>query len=424
MTEPEPVELSSPDAVRTLVDATLSRAQPLRAMPLPERCAALSAAATALLDPSSPSGARALEILPASTGLSREMVAWALAASLRDAARPEMLERLATVPAPHAGAHPVPAHLAALVLAGNVFTAALRPIAGALALGVPVVCKASSRDDAFPRLLRAALDAIEPALGGALGVCSFPGGSTALEDALLEQADAVVVYGSDTTVSALRARARPTARLSEHGHGVSAAYVAAAALGSAAHAEAVAERLALDVAAYDQRGCLSPQVALVERGAPLDAVDLAERVHRALGRLGETLPRGPLPAGVAAAQMQWRGTMAVLGELREGPAHAVALVTHDTLRLGPGHRNLLLAGCEGAEDAARQLAPLGVHLKAIGVAGAPDDAERLARALPAPLCPRLCPIGTMQAPPLDALEDGAHALEGLLRWRVVQASGA
>jgi hypothetical protein len=152
-------------------------------------------------------------------------------------------------------------------------------------------------------------------------------------------------------------------------------------------------------------------------------MDLAERVHRALGRLGETLPRGPLPAGVAAAQMQWRGTMAVLGELHEGPAHAVALVAHDALRFGPGHRNLLLASCEGPEDAARQLAPLGVHLEAIGVAGAPDEAERLARALPAPLYPRLCPLGTMQAPSLCALEDGAHALEGLLRWRVVEGGG-
>jgi acyl-CoA reductase-like NAD-dependent aldehyde dehydrogenase len=420
MAELEPVETSSPEAVRALVEATLAGAPRLRARTPGERCAALAAAAAMLADPSSPSGSCALRVLPASTGLSREMVAWALGASLRDASRPELLERLAAPSPPVAGARPVPARLAALVLAGNVFTAALRPIAGALALGVPLVCKASSHDGAFPRLLRQALLAVAPDVGGALGVCSFPGGSASLEEALFEQADAIVVYGSDGTVSAIRARARPTARLVEHGHGVSAAYVGASALGSEEQAEAVAERLAIDTAAYDQRGCLSPQVALVERGAPIGAAELAERVHRALGRLGEALPRGPLPAEVAAEQMQWRGTMAVLGELREGAAHAVAHVEGGALRFGPGYRNLLLATCDGPEDAARELGPLGAHLKALGVAGAPDEADRLARALPPPLCPRLCRLGTMQAPPIDALEDGAPAMEGMVRWRVVE----
>ena len=72
---------------------------------------------------------------------------------------------------------------------------------------------------------------------------------------------------------------------------------------------------------------------------------------------------------------------------------------------------------ESATDALiAAIAPLGAHLKALGVAG--DEAARaaLARRLPAPLRPRVCAVGAMQTPPLDCIMDGALPWDGLLGY--------
>ena len=381
----------------------------------------LAHAAAALSDASSPHGARARRLLPPSTALSPEMVDWALVTSLREVSRERLLTLLRSAGSPLVNAKPAMPSLASVVLAGNVFTASIRPIFVLLALGVPIVCKASSHDDVFPRLLAEALNQIDAGVGGALGVCAFPGGTIPLEEALFEHADVVVVYGSDETVGALRARVKPTTRLVEHGHGVSVAFVGGAALSGTAAAAAASKRLALDVAAYDQRGCLSPHVAFVQRGGAIGPDEFAESVHRELSALGETLPRGPLPVDIAAAQMQWRGTMAVLGRLHEGRAHAVARLEAGPLRAGPGWRNLLLLDSDGPEDVARQVAPLGVHLKSIGVAGDDGDFQRLADALAPPFSPRLCSLGSMQMPGIESLADGASPLDGLVRWMEIDS---
>jgi hypothetical protein len=197
--------------------------------------------------------------------------------------------------------------------------------------------------------------------------------------------------------------------------------VGLAALSSEKAAVAAAERLALDVAAYDQRGCLSPHVALVRRGGAVSGAELLELVHGGLSRMEERLPRGPVPADVGAAQMQWRGMMAVTGELREGPTHAVARIEGSALRTGPGFRNLLLLDCEGPEHAVEIVAPWGVHLKSIGVECDDEEVRRLIAALPSPLCPQVCPLGRMQMPGLEAVADGAPAFENMVRWIHVNA---
>jgi hypothetical protein len=63
-----------------------------------------------------------------------------------------------------------------------------------------------------------------------------------------------------------------------------------------------------------------------------------------------------------------------------------------------------------------RLAPLGAHLKALGVAGPIDARRGLAAMLPAPLAPLVSNVGAMQTPPVDALSDGIDPFSGLLRW--------
>lgn len=411
----------SPKEVKELVERVEAEFEPLRTFGVELRCSAIASAAANLLDGSTSLGKRARQSLPKSSGLSPEMIDWALDAALGALSNGELVDLVHCGAPRDANVRVATPRRCTLILAGNVFTACLPPIAYSLAMGVPVVCKASSRDDLFPRLFADALCAAEPAVGRALGVTSFPGGSAAHELILFEGCDLVIGYGSDATIRALRARVSATTRLIEHGHGVSVAYLGAQATSSWDQAMRVAARLALDTAAYDQRGCLSPHVVwLRDVGGEVGKLEFLELLHEALTRLDHELPRGPLPTEVAVAQMQWRAVAAVEGKLLEGKGHAVAASDSGHLVLGPGWRNLLILSCERPADVAADLVPFGMHLKQIGVACEQHELAELVEWLPPPLCPRLCPVGRMQTPPLDTYTEGVPPFDGFVRWVQVE----
>ncbi|MFW6052084.1 MAG: acyl-CoA reductase, partial [Myxococcota bacterium] len=384
----------------------------------PEHIArALAGAIARVTDPTSPVGAHARDELARSTGLSTPMVDWALGTNVA----PATAERLLGLHAPpQARAEPVPARLCVAVLAGNVFTAALRAVAVPLLHAVPVVAKASSRDDAFPRLLRRALAEVDPEVAPGLSVLTFAGGREALEDALFAEADVVQVHGSDATVARIRARLPATTRLLAHGHGLGVGWVPAAALPDAATARRVARAVALDVAAFDQRGCLSPHAVFVQTGGAASGADFAELLHAGLAELDRTLPRGALPTELGAAQVQWRGVAAARGRLLEGRHHAVSHEGEGPLRLSPGWRNVAVLDAPDVAAWMAQVRPLGVHLKAVGIAGDAAHRAEVAAALPAPLAPRLCAVGEMQTPPIDGLADGDPPWLGMIRWAELQ----
>lgn len=416
-------ERPSADEISRRVAELRCGATDLRALGVERRCAGLARAASMLCDASTPIGRWARERLPAITGLSERMVDWALRTSLApitgqalsailDGARLRAPDVFAKVP-----------RLVSVVLAGNVFTAAIRPIFFSLLVGSPAACKASSRDDLFPALLSAALTEADPELGRSLAVVSFPGGTEALESALYSRSDVVVAYGGDETMEALRARLPATVRLIEHGHGASVAYFGGRAVASPSRAAEAAQMLALDIAAYDQRGCLSPQVLWVRRGGAVGRERVAGILHDALSTVETDLPRGPVPSDVGAAQMQWRGVMGVQGRLHVGRTHAVACPADGRLRLSPGHRNLAVMECDDVADLGAQLLPLGHHLKAIGTDCDQSEQERLLACLDFPLTPRLCHLGRMQTPPLDSFTEGMPPLDGLLRWVQTELPG-
>jgi hypothetical protein len=440
-------EQPSPAEVARVASEVGARAEALRGLGAERRAAAIARAAAVLASPRTALGQRARASLPGATGLSPAMVAWALESSLAPVSQRALMDlmdaalapatRAITTGAPAAPgatgapdsmtARPVVPGLVAVILAGNVFTAGLRPVILPLCLGAPVVCKTSSREQVFPALLREALLHADAALGPALGVLCFGGGERDHERALLERADVVIVYGGDATVQEVRGRTPATARVIEHGHGTSAAYVGASALASEERARRAATALALDTAAYDQRGCLSPLVAWVRSGQAVDPRRFATLVHQALDALDRDLPRGPLDPVLGAAQMQWRGVAAVQGELFEGRGHAVAYSETPRGAPGPGWRNLLVRPCQGPAELTAELAGdrslWGAHLKALGVACDQRELGELIRllALCPRLCPRLCPLGRMQSPPFDAFAEGRTPLAGLVSWLSVEA---
>ena len=382
--------------------AVLDAGVALRAATLEARVDWLAAASRRLADTAHQSSAA----LASSTGLSRAMVEWGTRTTL-DTVRAPTLRALAKQ-ALRDGFTPIP--LLSVVLAGNLFTASVREILVPLLLGVPVLAKASTREDAFPRMLVEALRHVDATLGGAVDVVTFSGGDAAAERALFERAGAVAVYGSDATLAEIQSR-HPNTPLIAHGHGVSAAYCGRAAL-EAAPIEGTAAAAALDVAAYDQRGCLSPQVIYVEETRACSAEAFAESLARGL----ETaLPRGPLPLPAGAAQAQWRGLAEVEGRLILGDSYAISVRPAESIRWSPAYRNVNVSPVASPSEAAERMQAFAQHLKCVGVDSESRATLQAELRRHTGITAYTCTLGTMQTPPLDAPADGQPPWRGLLR---------
>lgn len=333
-----------------------------------------------LADAGDPLGSEARAALEASSGLSREGVALALGEHLEVDPAPGQLDAL-LVRATSARCH--------VVLAANVCTAALRAIALAVATAPRVAVRASRRDPVLAEILtrELAADAAFAAAGGAIArvveIAAAPG-------------DELHLYGSDEAMAALSARAPAGVVVRAHGTGLGLAVV-----GLAVAVEAAAEALARDVVPFDQRGCLSPRVALVEGGAAR-AEAFAAALHGALAALGERVPRGPMDAAARAELARYRATLEAVGVHREGPHHAVGLdPAPRALVLPPAARAVHVVAAE-AGDAAALLRASAAHLTSVGS----DDDGALALAVRA-LAPhaRRARLGAMQRPPLDGPVD-------------------
>jgi hypothetical protein len=397
------------EAIRARAAAVVQAGIELRAAGTKERARWLLEATSNLAR----RAADACDTLSEATGLSAPMVRWATRTTL-DTISEEPLLALAAQASEESSRPVEPIAMLSLVLAGNVFTASVRGILVPLLLGVPVFAKASSKEVLFPAMLLEAIRESDARLGASLDLLTFVGGDAALESAFVEQAEAVSVYGSDDTIAAmtLRLGAKP---FIAHGHGVSVAYCDAQALDAGAVDETI-ERLALDISAYDQRGCLSPQLVYVEETRQMTALSFARRLcEEGLDPMELSLPRGTLPIATGAVQAQWRGVAEVEGDLLRGDTYSVAVRPSHPIRWSPGYRNLTLSPVRGIDDALRAMEPIGSNLKCVGasVNSASSIRNRLAESLT--LDAYVCALGEMQIPALDAPADGRPIWHGLFR---------
>lgn len=390
------------------------------AVPLGERIEAVARAATVLSDSGSPLRREAVEGFTASSGRARAMTEESLDFFLGkltgDALAAEA--RRVGVAARQSAAPRLTAHW----LAGNTPWAGLESVAAACLAGSASFVKAARAEPHFARAWTSALAAAHPSLGAALAVSHAPGGSDrATEDALFAACDALVVFGEDATIEALRARVRQRAagalRFVPHGHRLSVA-----ALGRGAwRRRASYMRVALDHAVEDQDGCLSPRsVYLIgedDAAARQDADDFADSLALAMAFLELRWPRGPVAPEDAARVQQLRAAAEFSGRRVVRPqstAWTVLLDDEATFEPAPAARFVWLRRVASADALALVLEPVRGRLAAFAYGDEPGDAGALPPVLAA-IAPGYRPrVGTMQRPPLGWNHDGASDLEWLL----------
>jgi len=334
-----------------------------------ERVDRLLEAARMIQDPATVLGRRARLELLGSTRLSAEGIELGLSECLEtEPTAGDLAALFASVR---------PAARTQVLLSGNVFVAAHRAIAVALAASERVVVRASRREPHFARLLAEAAPGLFELV-------------TELEPA---GGDALWAYGGTETLAALRARLPDGVELFAQGPGFGVAVLEAAFI-NAENARA----LAFDIVRFDQRGCLSPGSAIVV-GDVDDALAFGRLLAAELESLGRAIPPGALEPEELAAFRRHRDTMAYARtELWASPGY-VATRTSNELNPAPGGRALEIVA---TTEPVAVLLPRAGEITALGIAVTTTLERALRKALPGA---RTSALGSMQRPPLDGPAD-------------------
>jgi hypothetical protein len=291
------------------------------------------------------------------------------------------------------------------ILPGNVIGPTIATAYCAAAAGTRLLLKSSSRELALAEIVAAQFATLRPELASGLSTMRWSGGDEDFEGKIFRSVRRIVAFGSDDTIGDIRRRAPAGVTVIGYGSSYSVGYVAAASDRTAA-----ASAAALDVALFDQRGCLSPQTIYVE-GDEAKAIVFAHALADQLASLAERLPRARAGENERAAAAEF---------LRRLRVRAMAPVTHalDTVLLGnelagaPNYivgvedfgepvcagfgRIVIVKPATGIAEAARAISSLKHRLDTIGVAGVEAGREAAFAACGAR---RICTLGEMQRPP-------------------------
>jgi acyl-CoA reductase-like NAD-dependent aldehyde dehydrogenase len=420
-----------PAALRRRIAELRDAGQALRQRPAADVLGALARVLDAWRDPESPWRHALERELPGATGFSPETVRAGLAVglepwsgeALHELVRQELGGPRALEPggSRHAAGFPV----TAVLLAGSIPMPTLLALLAPLALRSPVVAKCAARDRVTPRLVARSVAEADAELGRCIEVVDVRRDDAESLAGLLD-ADCVVATGSDAAVAAVRARLAPWQRLVARGHRLSLAAVSRAALVPDRLPD-LARRLALDVALWDQLGCLSPQAVFAEGEAEAEA--LAAALARELERLEVSAPRGATPAQAAAEIAHERAD----AELRRAAHQRVVLHASDTTawtvvreidcepRPAPLHRFVRVHPVAGTAELLAAITPYGRHLAAVAVEGFGAQTGELVRGLLGLGASRVCAPGRLQAPPLTWPQDGQGVLLPLALLSGVEA---
>jgi len=310
--------------------------------------------------------------------------------------------------------------LTGAVLTSNVPGLSYLSIVRALVVKSPLVAKLSRFEPIFGPAWLETLAEVEPRLASCVAMFCWPGSDPELEEAMLEQAEALMVYGGPESIAHYRQAFGRRLRLVEHGHKVGVALIGREALSDERSAEELAQRIALDTAMFDQRACVSPQILFVERGG-LPTRSFAALLHAALNRLAEELPRSATTLDTAAGlaqEINLESFAAAQDPGKEILTGAGGIVVHESEPVFQGVlplRYLRVCPVEGLDEALEIMAPYATTLQNVGLAAegrALELAEKLARLGAS----RIVAPGSMHRPSMRWKHDGLAPFASLVRW--------
>jgi hypothetical protein len=430
------VSLLSVAHLNDIVDRLLlARKQTLLTRSVKNIAACIDRVVARFLDPTSAAYQEAVTRLPDETGLSPEMIRHTLPLifqEYRSAKLTELLDNeLGTAsildrfePTLHGERRAYGVPLITQVLAGNIPGVGLDGVIFALLVKSATLVKTASAAPFLPRQFARLLNEIDPELGQCLAIVSWPGGNTAVEEVAFSRADIVLASGSDESLAAIRQRMR--GRFIGYGHKISFAIIDKNSLHDAS---TLAQRAAYDVALFDQQGCLSPQLIYVQDGGAATPPEFAALLAQGLAHWQQELPRGAIPPAASMAirrlrdQTEWQalaGKDVTLYASPHGTEWTVLYEAEPTFAPSPLYRTVRVKPFSSFAQLAELLTPMRLFLEAAGVAIAAEQFLQAANVLGQAGVSRMCPIGTMQLPPLSWRHGGRPRIADLVWWAEIE----
>jgi hypothetical protein len=312
-------------------------------------------------------------------------------------------------------------------LAGNLFISGWESLMLSALAGACSIVRMPAEDRHYARLWVEAMARANPAAAMANVCLWWPHEREDLTRTAAQAADAVVAFGSDEAVEAVRRLVPLRARFLGHGHKVSFALIDEDDL-SATSPDVLAQRLAYDFSVYDQQGCLSPRGVFVRTRSAALLKQTGERLVLAMRRLAARLPLHELSLEEAAALarerqetlIQQAAVASATARQRCDPRAQVLSAPTDCFlveirslapfSLGPANRTVVLRGFRDGDELLEALLPYRGLVSTLGVVRLRPQWERLAQEL---VAGRICPVGRMQKPPLGWTHDGYEPLAAL-----------
>jgi hypothetical protein len=316
----------------------------------------------------------------------------------------------------------IPPRLLVQYASGNVPGTGATALIRGLLVGAPTLLKPGSGDRVLPELLVRGLHETAPGLAGTCALLPWRGGQGGEEErACLKAADMVVVYGGEEAAQAVRERLSPLTPLRVYGPRISGGIVLR---GGLADDDQVLEHAADAIVAYEQRGCVSPQVIWVEEGGRQSPREWAE----ALGRALEVRQAAGSVDGSVDRRMMYE---VALFDAAHDPARAVfggpeqgwmVLFEPRATQLAPTclGRTVRVHGFEQTSEIIDAIRPMAPYLQTMALEGEGPDRLALADRLACAGVTRITRFREQPWPPAWWKEDGEGPLRTLVRWAVVE----
>jgi hypothetical protein len=289
--------------------------------------------------------------------------------------------------------------------------------------------KCASGASCLPRLFAHSIYEADPKLGACLELAEWHGGKLDLESMLFAEADCVTATGSDESLAAIRSRVPENARFLGHGLRVSFGLVTREALRQEAVAELVA-RVADDVIAWDQHGCLSPQAIYVEERGAVESDKFAGLLAAELMLRETAAPRGRISvvesAAIASRRSLYEALAAHRGDVKlwqsqNSTAWTVVFEHEVRFHFSPLNRFVFVKPVPDLAAVLQGVDELKGKVSTVALATSPDRFQELAPQLARWGVTRICRPGQMQHPPLTWRHDGRPALGDLVTWTDLEA---